>query len=488
MALDTLKNPSLFQKQAFIGGQWLDTGKDFAVYNPANGDKVADVVDCGRDETDQAIQAAKQAFYEGWGQSLAEERHALLMKWAQLMDDHREDLATILTTEQGKPISEARSEIGACVKTTSWMAEEARRIDGEIPPTFKTDERYLVLRQPVGVCAAITPWNFPASMITRKIAPALAAGCTIILKPSEETPLVALALVKLAEQAGFPKGVINIITTNDSSSVGKALCESPDVRKISFTGSTEVGRILYRQSGDTIKKISLELGGNAPFIIFDDADLERAVQQTIGAKFRNAGQTCICANRIFVHENIMDDYTKKLKEAVEDLTLGNGLDEKTTLGPLINEQGHKKVSGLTKDALDNGAELVTGGENSDQGKLFFQPTILKNLNTDMKIFREEIFGPVAALYPFKDEADVIKQANDTHYGLAGYAYTKDLGRAIRVGERLEYGMVGINVPVVSNSAIPFGGVKQSGLGREGSHWGVEEYVELKYVCLGGIDD
>ena len=481
-----INNKSLLQNGAFINGKWVDLKDKFKVINPANGEFLGDVSNCGADHTQQAIDAAEKAF-ESWKKTLAEERRQLLMNWANLIEENKEDLARILTTEQGKPLAEARGEIGACSNTTAWMAEEARRIDGDVVPTMKSGERYLVIKQPVGVCAAITPWNFPASMITRKISPALAAGCTIILKPSEETPFVAFALVELARQAGFPDGVINIVPTDDASTVGKVLCDSEVVRKLSFTGSTRVGKILYNQCGETVKRLSLELGGNAPFIVFDDADMDLAVKNAIICKFRNAGQTCICANRIFVQETIMDEFTERLKAEVEKFVIGNGLEQETKMGPLINQAGHDKVKDLAEDAISNGAKLITGGKTHEAGDRFYQPTILRDVTPSMKIFSQEIFGPVAALYSFKDEAEVIKYANDTNYGLAGYVQTQDLGRAFRMGEALEYGMVGVNVASTSNSAAPFGGVKQSGIGREGSHWGIEEYVENKFLCLGGIE-
>ncbi|MBK66734.1 MAG: succinate-semialdehyde dehydrogenase (NADP(+)) [Rickettsiales bacterium] len=480
-----VKNKTLLQNGAFINGKWVDLKEKFKVINPANGEFLGDVSNCSVEHANQAIEAADKAF-QSWKNTLAEKRRELLLKWANLIEENLDDLATILTTEQGKPLNEAKGELSAGANTTAWMAEEARRIDGSVVPTMNEDHRYLVIKQPVGVCAAITPWNFPASMITRKISPALAAGCTIILKPSEETPFIAFALIELARQAGFPDGVINILPTDDASSLGKVLCDSETVRKLSFTGSTAVGKTLYTQCGDTVKNISLELGGNAPFIVFDDADLETAVQNAIICKFRNAGQTCICANRIFVQDGIYDDFMERFKVEVEKIKLGNGLDENTKMGPLINKKGHDKVKDLADDAVKNGACLITGGKTHEAGERFYTPTILTDLDPSMKIFKNEIFGPVAAIYRFNDEKEVIKMANDTNYGLAGYIQTQDLGRAFRVSEGIEYGMVGVNVPSTSNSATPFGGVKHSGVGREGSHWGIEEYVENKFVLMGGI--
>lgn len=483
-----LKKADLYQTGAYIDGSFVKAsgGDEFVVHNPSNGEGVASVADCNGDDVKKAIAAAKKAFPE-WSGLLAEKRRELLFKWADLIEKHAQDLATILTVEQGKPLNESLGEVKASAQTTGWMAEEARRIDGEIPTTLNSDQRYLVIKQPVGVCAAITPWNFPCSMITRKIAPALAAGCTIVLKPSEDTPLIALALVKLADEAGFPKGVINIITTSDAKQAGTILCESNDVQKLSFTGSTAVGKILYKQCGDTVKKLSLELGGNAPFIVFDDADIDRAVDELVVAKFRNAGQTCICSNRIFVQEGVFDQFVEKFTAKMKNIKVGDGLKDETTLGPLINKKGVEKVKELTQDAIEKGAKVILGGSESDKGACFFEPTLLTDVTEDMRFYREEIFGPVAPLYKFKTEDEVVTRANDTNYGLAGYVYSRDLGRSIRMAEKLEYGMIGVNIPVVSNSAIPFGGVKESGIGREGSRWGIEEYVETKYICLAGIN-
>ena len=483
-----LKKTDLYQTGIYLDGDFVKAqkGGTFTVKNPSTGDDVAAVADGGADDTQAAIIAAKKAFPQ-WSGLLAEKRRELLFKWADLIEEHAEDLAKILTTEQGKPLGESLGEVKASAQTTGWMAEEARRIDGEIPTTLNSDQRYLVIKQPVGVCAAITPWNFPCSMITRKISPALAAGCTIVLKPSEDTPLIALALAKLADEAGFPKGVINIVPGADAKAIGQVLCDSTDVRKLSFTGSTAVGKILYKQCGDTVKKLSLELGGNAPFVVFDDADIDRAVNELVVAKFRNAGQTCICSNRIFIQEGVYDEFVEKFTARMKDIKVGDGLNDATTLGPVINKKAVDKIKELTDDAVEKGARVVLGGKPSDEGECFYEPTLLTDVTEDMRFYREEIFGPVAPLYKFKTEDEVVSRANDTNYGLAGYVYSRDLGRSIRMAEKLEYGMVGVNIPVVSNSAIPFGGVKESGLGREGSRWGIEEFVETKYICLAGIN-
>lgn len=485
MSFQLLKNKNLIQNGALIDGEWIDTKKTFDVLNPATQEKIGSVSDCGAQETKNAIDAAEQAFIL-WSKKTGNERHGFLKKWYELIVQNADDLAMIMSTEQGKPLAEAKGEVTVAAEMVSWVAEEARRIHGETIPSLDNDQRYVLIKQPVGVCAAITPWNFPVSMITRKIAPALAAGCTIVLKPSDETPYCATALAYLAQEAGIPKGVLNIITASNAKEVGQVLCESSKVRKLSFTGSTPVGKVLYKQCGDTVKKLSLELGGNAPFIIFDDADIDLAVKGLMASKFRNAGQTCICANRIFVHEKIMDVFTKKLTEKVSALVVGDGTKEKTTLGPLINKKAVDKVKELVEDAKSKGAKVIFEGDVSKQGVCFSAPVILSNTNEKMRFYKEEIFGPVVSLYSFKDEDEVLKKANDTNFGLAAYCYTENLGRSFRMSEGLEYGMVGVNVPVVSNAATPFGGVKESGVGREGGKWGIEEFVELKYINFGHI--
>lgn len=479
---DRLVDPSLIKEAGYINGEWRKLSTMFDVIDPATQDVIARVSDYGEAETTDAIKAAQIAF-KTWKKTTAEERRSLLLLWSDLIKENLDDLAIILTSEQGKPLKEALGELSGALTTTAWMGEEARRIDGAILPTMNDGERYMVIKQPVGVCAAITPWNFPAAMITRKIAPALAAGCTIVLKPSEETPLIALALTVLAERAGFPKGVINILPTNNAKAVGDVLCESKIVRKLSFTGSTPVGKLLYKQCGDSMKKLSLELGGNAPYIIFNDADLDKAMDDLAMAKFRNGGQTCICPNRIFVHDVIYDDFVAGMKKRLSQVKTGHGLDGSTTLGPLINQKSAEKTKELVQDALDKGAELLTNDEG-DQNTCFVKPMVILNADKSMRFFKEEIFGPVAPVYRFNDEETVIDMANDTDYGLAGYCYTKDLARAFRVSEGIEYGMVGVNVSSTAKTPAPFGGMKESGIGREGGRWGIEEFVETKFICLG----
>ncbi len=479
---DRLDDPSLIKETGYINGEWVSSTTFFDVIDPATQDVIAKVADYGADETHSAIKAAETAF-KTWKKTTAEERRTMLVTWSALIKESLNDLAIILTSEQGKPLKESLGELKAGATTTAWMGEEARRIDGAILPTMNNNERYMVIKQPVGVCAAITPWNFPASMITRKIAPALAAGCTIILKPSEETPLIALALTVLAERAGFPKGVINILPTNNAKVVGDVLCESKIVRKLSFTGSTAVGKLLYKQCGDSMKKLSLELGGNAPYIIFNDADLDKAMDDLAAAKFRNGGQTCICPNRVFVHDAVYDAFVSGMKTRMAEVKMGHGLDGDTTLGPLINPKSAEKTKELVQDALDKGAELLTI-DDADQDTCFVKPMVVLNADKSMRFFKEEIFGPVAPVYRFHDEDAVIEMANDTDYGLAGYFYTKDLARAFRVSEAIEYGMVGVNVSSTSKTPAPFGGMKESGIGREGGRWGIEEFVETKFICLG----
>ena len=484
--MNMLTDSGLLRARAYINGTWQDavSGKAFAVLNPANGTVLGHVPDMGRQETDDAISAAEQAF-RPWAARTAAERAALLHHWHQLILQHADDLARLMTAECGKPIAEARGEVGYGASFIPWFAEEGRRARGEIIPTNAPSRRILVQKQPVGVVAAITPWNFPLAMITRKVAPALAAGCTVVVKPAEATPLTALALAELADRAGFPAGVFNVVTAAHGREVGAALTDSPIVRKLSFTGSTAVGKHLIAASARTVKKVSMELGGNAPFIVFNDADLDAAVQGAIAAKFRNNGQTCVCTNRFLVQSGIHDQFSARLTEALADLKVGDGSDPATSLGPLINRAGLQKVSDHVADAVAQGASIALGGEVHDRGGNFFQPTVLTNMRPDMRIAREETFGPVAALFPFDTESEAVQMANDTEFGLAAYFYTRDLARIWRVAEALEYGMVGINEGMISTEVAPFGGVKQSGIGREGAKQGIDEYMDVKYLCFGG---
>jgi succinate-semialdehyde dehydrogenase/glutarate-semialdehyde dehydrogenase len=482
---DQLKQPDLFREASFINGQWLGADARIAVTNPANGETLGHVPKHGADETRQAIEAANAAF-PAWRDRLAKERSALLRRWFDLMNEHADDLAAMMTMEQGKPLAEAKGEVAYAASFVEWFAEEAKRVYGDTIPTPGKDRRLLVIRQPVGVCAAITPWNFPAAMITRKVAPALAAGCTVVVKPATQTPFTALALARLAEQAGFPAGVFNVLT-GDTRAIGGELTANPIVRKLSFTGSTEVGRVLMEQCAPTIKKMSLELGGNAPFLVFEDADLDAAVEGAMASKYRNTGQTCVCANRLLVHDAVYDAFADKLAARVRGLKVGNGLEDGVTQGPLIDENAVAKVEEHIADAVGKGARVLTGGQRHARGGTYFEPTVLADVSTDMRVAREETFGPVAPLFRFADEAEAIRMANDTEFGLAAYFYARDVGRIMRVSEALEYGMVGINTGVMSNEVAPFGGVKQSGLGREGSRYGIDEYLEMKYLCLAGLD-
>jgi succinate-semialdehyde dehydrogenase/glutarate-semialdehyde dehydrogenase len=480
-----LKNASLLKTGLFINNSWTAAGKTFPVTNPVNGSKIADVADGGEAETLAAIDAADKAL-KGWAGKAAKDRAAILRKWYDLIIENTEDLAQLMTAEQGKPLPESRGEVKYGASFIEWFAEEGKRTYGETIPSTISGARMMTIKQPIGVCAAITPWNFPNAMITRKVGPALAAGCTIVLKPPAETPLSALALAELAVQAGVPAGVLNIVPTKDSKTVGGVLCKDDRVRKLSFTGSTEVGRVLMRQCSDTVKKLSLELGGNAPFIVFDDADIDAAVAGAIICKFRNAGQTCVCANRIYVQEGIYEEFAKKFTAKVKALKVGDGLVESTEIGPLINEKAIAKVQELVGNATAHGAAIETGGGLHSLGGLFFEPTVLTGMKPEMRISCEEIFGPVAPLFPFKTEEDVIKLANATEFGLASYFYTRDLARAYRVAEALESGIVGINSPIISTEVAPFGGIKQSGIGREGSKYGIEDYLEIKYILVGGL--
>jgi succinate-semialdehyde dehydrogenase/glutarate-semialdehyde dehydrogenase len=481
-----LKDPKLLREQCYVDGAWTGAagGKTFAVRNPATGEPIGTVPDMGAAETKKAIAAAEAAL-PAWRAKTGKERSAILRKWNDLILANLDDLALILTSEQGKPLAESKGEITIGAAYVEWFAEEAKRIYGDTIPTPWADRRIVVIKQPVGVCAAITPWNFPHSMITRKVAPGLAAGCTVILKPAEQTPYSALALAELAERAGFPKGVLNIIT-GDAPAIGGELCSSPVVRKISFTGSTEVGRLLMKQAAPTVKKISLELGGNAPFIVFDDADVDAAVEGAMVSKYRNTGQTCVCANRLFVQDGIYDRFAEKLAQKVKELKVGVGTEGGVNQGPLIDNNALAKVEEHVADALAGGASALTGAKRHALGKTYYEPTVLTNVQPTMKIFREETFGPVAPLFRFKTDAEVVELANRTEYGLAAYFYTRDVGRAWRVAEALEYGMVGVNSGLITTEVAPFGGVKQSGLGREGSKYGCEEFVEVKYICMGGV--
>ncbi|AWJ92603.1 NAD-dependent succinate-semialdehyde dehydrogenase (plasmid) [Azospirillum baldaniorum] len=481
----SLNDQSLLRTQAYVNGVWRDafSGKTFAVTNPATGEELAQVADVGAEETRQAINAADAAL-PAWRAKTAKERAAILRRWFELIMAAQEDLAVLMTLEQGKPLAEARGEVAYGASFIEWFAEEGKRVYGDVIPSFAGNKRIVVLKEPIGVVAAITPWNFPNAMITRKVGPALAAGCTIVVKPAEDTPLSALALAELAERAGVPAGVFNIVTGSDPVAIGGELTASPIVRKLSFTGSTEVGKILMRQSADTVKKVSLELGGNAPFIVFDDADLDEAVKGALASKYRNSGQTCVCANRLLVQAGVYDAFAAKLAEAVKQIRVGNGMEAGVTQGPMINGQAVEKVEELMGDALAKGAKVALGGKRHGLGGTFFEPTILTGVTTEMRVAREEIFGPVAPLFKFETEADAIRMANDTEFGLAAYFYSRDIGRVWRVAEQLEYGMVGINEGILSTEVAPFGGIKQSGIGREGSKYGVEDFLEIKYLCVG----
>ncbi|MEX8504803.1 NAD-dependent succinate-semialdehyde dehydrogenase [Leptothrix ochracea] len=487
--LATLKHPDLLQTDALINGTWVASKHRFEVTDPATGLKLADVALLGAQEVEQAIQAANAA-WPAWRSKTAKERAAILMAWYRLMVEHADDLARIMTAEQGKPLAEARGEVMYGASFIEWFAEEAKRIYGETIPSTDPNKRFIVLKQPIGVCAAITPWNFPIAMITRKVAPALAAGCTVIIKPAEATPLSALACAELAQRAGMPAGVLNVITGDAEASVamGKVLCDSEVVRHLSFTGSTEVGRILMKQCAPTIKKLSLELGGNAPFIVFDDADIDSAVEGAMISKYRNAGQTCVCANRFYVQDGVYDTFVTKLAAKASAIKVGNGFDAGVTQGPLIDAQALAKVEAHVEDAVAKGAKVVVGGSRpaGALGERFYSPTVLADVSAEMLCAREETFGPVAPVFRFHSEAEAIEAANATEFGLASYFYSRDIGRIFRVGEALEYGMVGINTGLISVAEVPFGGVKQSGLGREGSHHGIEDYIEMKYLCLGDL--
>ena len=482
-----LSDKGLLRTQAYIDGRWTDadSGDTLPVLNPATGDVVAEIAKCGTAETRRAIEAADAAL-PTWRARPAKERAKLLRKWFELMMAAQEDLAQLMTAEQGKPLAESRGEIAYGASYIEWFAEEAKRVYGDTIPAPAADKRIVVIKQPVGVVACITPWNFPNAMLARKIAPALAAGCTVVCKPANETPLSALAMVELAERAGIPAGAVNIVA-GITKEIGAELTGNPLVRKLTFTGSTAVGKLLIEQCAGTVKRTSMELGGNAPFIVFDDADLDAAVKGAIICKFRNAGQTCVCANRILVQEGVYDAFAEKLMTAMTSLKLGNGADDGVNVGPLINEGAANDVLSFVEDAVAKGAKVAAGGSRSDLGACFVEPTVLTDVSDDMRVFREEIFGPVAPLFRFRTEEDAIRIANDTQFGLACYFYARDLGRVWRVAEGLEYGIVGINEGIISNEAAPFGGVKESGQGREGSKYGLDDYLEIKYLCMGGID-
>lgn len=483
--LARLRDPSLLRAEALLAGEWTPSQSRFPVHDPATGRLLTEVANMGGGEAERAVAAAHAAL-PAWRASTAKERSACLRRWFNLLMDNQEDLALILTAEQGKPYSEAMGEVAYGASFVEWFAEEAKRVQGETLPAWDNNKRLMVLRQPIGVCAAITPWNFPLAMITRKVAPALAAGCTVVVKPAELTPLTALAVAELAMRAGIPAGVLNVLTGDGTNSIaiGKVLCASELVRHLSFTGSTEVGRILMSQCAPTVKKLALELGGNAPFIVFEDADLDSAVDGALASKFRNAGQTCVCANRLYVQDSVYDAFVQKLAARVDELKVGCGLEEGSMIGPLIEPSAVAKVQAHVQDALSKGARIVTGGEVL-QG-LFYKPTVIADVTQDMLCAREESFGPLAPVFRFRSEQEVVEAANDTEFGLASYFYSRDVGRIYRVAEALECGMVGVNTGVISTEHVPFGGVKQSGLGREGSRHGIEEYVELKYVCIGDV--
>ena len=482
-----LADPGLLRDQAYIDGQWVDadSGEIFAVENPATGEVLAAVSCCGGAETKRAIDAAGRAF-EQWRHTTAKERAAMLRRWFDLMMEAQEDLARMMTAEQGKPLFEARGEIAYGASYVEWFAEEAKRVYGDTIPQPANDKRVVTIKQPVGVVACITPWNFPNAMLARKIAPALAAGCTVVCKPANETPLSANALAELAERAGIPAGVINILC-GQTEEIGKELTSNPTVRKLTFTGSTAVGKLLMSQCAGTMKRMSMELGGNAPFIVFDDADLDAAVAGAMICKFRNAGQTCVCANRILVQEGVYDEFAEKLAAAVAGIKMGDGTEDGVTVGPLISTEAVANVTSRVTDAVDRGATVEIGGGQSDLGECFVQPTILTGVTDDMRVFREEIFGPIAPLMKFSTEEEAIAMANDTEFGLASYFYARDVGRIWRVSEALEYGIVGINEGIISNEMAPFGGMKESGHGREGSKYGLDDYLEIKYMCIGGIE-
>ena len=482
-----LKNTKLLKAHGYINGEWVgdNTESRFEVTNAYTNEVISTLPEMGKKETNDAIEAANIA-WPNWRSKTAKERAAILKKWFDLIMENQEDLAILMTAEQGKPIAEARGEVGYGASFIEWFAEEGKRTYGDVIPTPSNDRRIIVIKQPIGVVASITPWNFPIAMITRKCAPALAAGCPVVIKPASETPLSALAIAELADQAGIPKGVLNVVVGTKASEIGTALTDSPIVRKLSFTGSTSVGKILTRNCADTMKKVSMELGGNAPFIVFDDADLDSAVSGALISKFRNTGQTCVCSNRILVQEGIYDEFVTRLADAVKTLNVGNGMEDGINQGPLISQKALDKVKDHISDAIDRGAVIVAGGKPHQSGGTMFEPTVISNVDSSMKVASEETFGPLAPIFKFSAEQEAIDMANDTEFGLASYFYTSNVNRIWRVSEALEYGMVGVNEGVISNEVAPFGGVKESGLGREGSHYGIDDFLELKYICMGGL--
>ncbi|MFL0802686.1 MAG: NAD-dependent succinate-semialdehyde dehydrogenase [Agarilytica sp.] len=483
----TLQDTSLLRFQNYIGGQWMDaeSGETLNVYNPATGEVIATVTNASINDTRAAIISAEMAMKD-WQQRTAKDRGHILRRWFDLIMENIEDLAKIMTAEQGKPLTESRYEVAYGASFIEWFAEEGKRIYGDVIPSHGQDKRIITIKQAVGVVAAITPWNFPNAMITRKAGPALAAGCTIVIKPASETPLSALAIAELSRRAGLPDGVLNVVVGIDSNSIGQELTTHPSIRKVTFTGSTRVGKILMQQCASTVKKTSMELGGNAPFIVFDDADIDAAVAGAIASKFRNAGQTCVCANRILVQAGVYDIFAEKFSAAVNRLTLGDGMNDEVTIGPLIDEKALANVDSLVCDALDDGAKAIVGGKSSSLGGTFYEPTVLIGAKDTMRVFKEEIFGPIAPLFAFKTDDEAITMANNTEAGLAAYMYTQDINRFWRVSEALEYGIVGVNEGVISTEVAPFGGMKESGTGREGSKYGIEDYLELKYICVGGL--
>ncbi|MEZ5571523.1 MAG: NAD-dependent succinate-semialdehyde dehydrogenase [Halioglobus sp.] len=485
-----LNDASLLRSQLYIDGHWVDAdnGATVGVFNPATKEEIIAIPNAGAAETRRAIEAADRAFVT-WRNVVAKERSAILKRWYALIMQNQEDLAHLMTAEQGKPLAESRGEVAYGAAFVEWFAEEGRRIYGDTISANNPNQRIVTLKQPIGVVAAITPWNFPIAMITRKVAPALAAGCTVVLKPATETPLCALALAALAEKAGVPAGVFSVVAGSNARAIGGEMTSSTIVRKLTFTGSTEIGKILMAQCAETVKKTSMELGGNAPFIVFDDADLDAAVVGAMASKYRNAGQTCVCANRILVQEGVFDAFAEKLVAAVKALKMGNGVDDGVTVGPLINDAAFEKVSAIVNQATANGAKALTGGKGSEaHGKNFYEPTVLVNVDDSMDVYNEEIFGPVAPLFKFKTEEDAIRIGNDTPFGLSAYFYSRDIGRIWRVAEGLDYGIVGINEGIISTEVAPFGGVKESGIGREGSKYGIDDYLEIKYLCMGGVND
>lgn len=484
--METLKHKSLFSQRCFINGQWLDadSGDVLEVHNPATGSRLGVVPKMGTVETRRAIESARQA-WPAWSTKTVQQRSVILRRWAELMIEHQNDLAILMTQEQGKPLTESKGEIVYAASYFEWYAEEGKRAYGDVIPASSSSQRIVVVKEPIGVCAAITPWNFPSSMITRKAGAALAAGCPIVVKPASQTPYSALALAVLAQEAGVPDGIFSVIT-GDASEIGSEMTSNPSVRKVSFTGSTEVGRTLMAQSAEQIKKVSLELGGNAPFIVFEDADLDAAVEGAMASKYRNMGQTCVCTNRFYVHDSVYDAFAQKLVSAVKKLKVGNGLDDGVTQGPLIDQAAIEKVSEHVADAIKFGGRVLIGGKPAAQGGQYYLPTVVADATSEMKVAHEETFGPIAPLFRFSCEEDVITQANDTIFGLAAYFYSRDIGRVWRVAESLEYGMVGINTGLISNASAPFGGVKQSGIGREGSFYGLDDYMVVKYLCMGGV--